>query len=193
MENAADALKMGAWVLIFVVALSICINAFGQAKECFETILNNADREYLTSYIPPSGNTQRIVGFESIIPSIYRSFKENYKVVFKGYVLYTDKGEDIDSIDLIINGYTDDVKEEFLKRILYGENDPRFSTPDAQAYTASHFSDIKFGNGLYNLIKGKMFKESLGVYDPNETEGGSTSTPEASKKERRVITYEEVV
>ena len=29
MENAADALKMAAWVLIFVVALSIIINAFG--------------------------------------------------------------------------------------------------------------------------------------------------------------------
>ena len=32
MENAAEALKLAAWVLIFVVALSISVNAFGQAK-----------------------------------------------------------------------------------------------------------------------------------------------------------------
>jgi len=28
MENAAEALKMAGWVLIFIVALSICINFF---------------------------------------------------------------------------------------------------------------------------------------------------------------------
>ena len=33
MENAADALKIAASVLIFVVALSISINAFGEASK----------------------------------------------------------------------------------------------------------------------------------------------------------------
>ena len=33
MENAADALKMAAGVLIFVMALSISINAFGEVRQ----------------------------------------------------------------------------------------------------------------------------------------------------------------
>ena len=39
MENAIDALKMAAGVLIFVMALSISINAFGQAREAATVIL----------------------------------------------------------------------------------------------------------------------------------------------------------
>lgn len=201
MENAAQALKMSAWVLIFVVALTISINAFGRAKGSLDTILTYRDREYLTKYIPISGDTQRKVGFESIIPAIYRSFKENYKVVFQDYILYYYEGNPIKSIDLTVNGYADDVKEQFLERILFGISDSRFQTPEAKAYTTAHFSNIKFegkdksGNtitsGLYNLIKSKIYKESLGIYIPDEVEG-ATETPEANKKTRRVITYEEI-
>ena len=81
MENAAKALKMAAWVLIFVAALSITMNAFSQARQGIDAILTYSDREYLTSYIPESGDTSRTVGFESIIPAIYRSFKDNYTIV----------------------------------------------------------------------------------------------------------------
>ena len=51
MENAADALKMAAAVLVFVVALSISINAFGQARRTTQTILEYKDREYEYTYI----------------------------------------------------------------------------------------------------------------------------------------------
>ena len=46
MENAADALQMAAAVLVFVLALSISINAFGEARQTAQTILDNRDREY---------------------------------------------------------------------------------------------------------------------------------------------------
>ena len=46
MENAADALKMAAAVLIFVVALSISINAFSEVRTTATTILNYKDNEY---------------------------------------------------------------------------------------------------------------------------------------------------
>ena len=45
MENAADALKMAGAVLIFVLAISIIIFAFSQARETSDTILNYRDRE----------------------------------------------------------------------------------------------------------------------------------------------------
>ena len=81
MENAADALKMAAWVLIFVVALSIIINAFGIARQTTDILISYNDNEYYTDYVE-QGNTERKVGYETIIPAIYRAYKENYKIIF---------------------------------------------------------------------------------------------------------------
>ena len=44
MENAIDALHMAAAVLIFVVALSISINAFGEVRMTAQTILDSKDK-----------------------------------------------------------------------------------------------------------------------------------------------------
>ena len=82
MENAADALKIAAAVLIFVVALSISITAFGEARATVTSILEYRDREYDYTYIEDNGTTQRIVGLETIVPTIYRAYKENYKIIF---------------------------------------------------------------------------------------------------------------
>ena len=46
MENAADALKLAAWVLIFVLALSIAMNAFSTTRAASNAILSYKDREY---------------------------------------------------------------------------------------------------------------------------------------------------
>ena len=81
MENAAEALKIAAWVLIFVVALSMCINSFSQARQTMDTILEYNDKEYSYTYVEDNGSTERIVGYESIIPTIYRAYKENYKII----------------------------------------------------------------------------------------------------------------
>lgn len=189
MENAAKALKLAAWVLIFVAALSLIMNAFSQAKGSIDTILTITDREYLTSYIPPSGNTERIVSYESIVPAIYRAFKENYKIVFP-YRLYIKDGKDYNIIDLSITGLQDSVKEEFIKRIIYGNNS--FLSEADRKYTKQHFSNYTFEDkGLYDKIKSKTFKESIGIYYEEEVNGAS-DVPEASKTEKRVITYEEV-
>ena len=84
MENAADALQMAAFVLIFVLALSISINAFGEARQTSQIILDYKDREYDYTYVEDNGETtERIVSAETIIPSIYKAYKENYKIVFK--------------------------------------------------------------------------------------------------------------
>ncbi len=81
MENAAEALKMAAFVLIFILALSISINAFGTVRTTTQTILEYKDREYDYDYIE-GDRTKRIVSAETIVPSIYKAYKENYKIVF---------------------------------------------------------------------------------------------------------------
>ena len=129
MENAADALQMAAFVLIFVLALSISINAFGEARQTSQIILDYKDREYDYTYVEDNGETtERIVSAETIIPSIYKAYKENYKIVFKdkrgnGLELYQkaeataiqDK-KSICSIDLEKDIVGDDrQKEKFIR------------------------------------------------------------------------------
>ncbi|MCI9245818.1 MAG: hypothetical protein HFJ30_01520 [Clostridia bacterium] len=96
MENASDAIIMAGAVLIFVIALTVAMTVFSQARATVDTVVYASDRtnyyEYLEMDI--SNNIKnRIVGLETIIPTLYKYYKENYTVVFldengKGLELY---------------------------------------------------------------------------------------------------------
>mgnify|MGYP006976120091 FL=1 len=196
MENATDALKMAAAVLIFVLALSISINAFGEARRASQVILDYRDREYDYTYIT-SGTTQRQVGLETIIPSIYKAYKENYKIIFDMQNindkngLYSKKNEngnydEINYIDLEkeVLG-SDKQKEEFIKAIIYGKD----SISDEYK---KEFSDLGINLkdvGIYARIKGNKVTEKLGVYYQEDMQTGGSNTPDANKTKKRVITY----
>lgn len=194
MENATDALKMAAAVLIFVLALSISINAFGEARRTSQVILDYRDREYDYTYIT-SGTTQRQVGLETIIPSIYKAYKENYKIIFDmqnindNNGLYSKKNEngDYDEINYIdlekeVLG-SDQQKEEFIKAIIYGTNS------NSDVYKKFYDLGIRLkDNGIYARIKGKKVIEKLGIYYQEDIQGES-NTPDANKTKKRVITY----
>lgn len=191
MENAAEALKMAAWVLIFVVALSMCISSFSQARQTMDVILSYNDRDYIYSHVEDNGTTQRIVGVESMIPTIYRAYKENYKIIFpENYVLYTKKDssgnkENVNYIDLekeLIGN--DSLKEEFIKGILFGKDTSTTSFPNIEFKEKTE--------ALYNKLKSKTYEEYLGVYYQEEVgDTGESSTPDTNKTKKRVITYEE--
>jgi len=205
MENAAEALKMAAAVLIFVLALTISINAFGQARQSAEIVINYKDRDFdYGTYLTPENNqTTRRVGLESIVPAFYKAYKENYKIVFDdsiknlfGDFIYEKKDENgvlqpILSIDLEKEVLGSDAqKEEFIAAILYG--------PTAEQKNKFYINlGIKLKDkGIYDIIKEGQytFGEHLGVYyqeelqneqDPNNPNGA----PEANKTKKRVITY----
>ena len=133
MENAADALKMAAAVLVFVLALSISMNAFSEVRATATTLLEYNDREYDYSYVEEiteikNGKevlvTERVVGAESIIPTIYKAYTENYKIVFTNMgtePLYEKNGQPVYKIDLEKEKLADDEdKFRFLKALLNG-------------------------------------------------------------------------
>lgn len=101
MENAAEALKMAGSVLLFIIALSIAILAFSQTREAIDAVLKYLDREYWTMegddrfyYLADGNDTERYVGLETIIPTIYRANSEGFDIVFKfkdDYYLYDEK------------------------------------------------------------------------------------------------------
>lgn len=203
MENAGEALQIAAAVLIFVLALSISISAFGEARQSAQIVLDYQDREYDYTYIV--GNTiQRKVGLEAIVPAIYKAYKENYKIVFDSSLfenvgLYQKRNEvggydPVYSIDLEVTDSkkgvvlgSDAQKERFIKAILYGPDDS----------TKTEFltnSGVRFlhNKGIYGIIKtgNHTFVEKLGVYYQEELEmQGTSNSPDTNKNKKRVITY----
>lgn len=190
MENAADALKMAAAVLIFVLALSITINAFGEVRQTSQILLNYNDREYDYTYVEDNGTTQRIVSAETIVPSIYRAYKENFKIIFKTSTgeleIYKKNNIPICYIDLEKESLANDTeKEEFIKAILYGNKCDGWNDKILPKYSNR---GITFKNeGLYDIIKENRFTEYLGIYYQEEITG--TESPDVNKTEKRVITY----
>ena len=91
MENAVDALKMAFAVFIFVIALSVTMYMFTMAKTTSDLVLQASDvTEYMeyTELEDIAGssamiNNDRIVGLETIIPTLYKYYKENYTVIFR--------------------------------------------------------------------------------------------------------------
>ena len=201
MENAAEALKMAAAVLIFVLALSISINSFSEVRQTSQTILNYRDREYETTYVEDNGSTERSVGTETIIPSIYKAYKENYKIIFEiGSIeyLYQKKitegnYKNINYIDLqkevLAN---EEQKQRFIQAILYGLNS--FGTQAGAVEQEFKNLGIEFNpqnkDGIFPKIVNGEYKESLGVYYQEEVDSGNPSQiSENNKKKKRVITY----
>ncbi len=213
MENAADALKIAASVLIFVLALSISINAFSQARVASQTVLEYSDREYDYTYVENNGGTERIVGAETVIPSIYKAYRENYKIVFKNleggvFQRKDDSGnwQDVDSIDLQQETLGSETqKAQFILAILYGRacntiKNENFSY-DMSSFNFSQFkadfennSRIRlYDEGIYGKINGRNLRENIGVYYQEEVgDDGvedSSNVPEANMTTKRVITY----
>ena len=208
MENAVDALHMAAGVLIFVLALTISISAFTQTRVTATTLLDRQDREYEYTYVEENfdseGNavTERIVGLESIVPSIYKAYKENYKIIFDddgdtsninarqilgddnsngGIYRRRDDAGDwvcVYSIDLQNEVLGNDTqKEQFLMAILYGKDYEEFNT--VRTNFVDNLGIYLNEEGIYDKIisNGTALKESLGTYYQEEAPiGGVTDT-----------------
>ena len=196
MENVVDALKMAGAVLLFVLALSIILFSFGQVRESADTILNYRDRE--TAYINANfyyegTGTERYVNLETVVPSVFRAYLENYKVVFDGlsapiYKIRNNRGETIDkyTLDLETNQNLEynnvvlannEQKITFLKAIFYG-------VYDDETFNRLGIS-LNYCKPLYDQLKGKKIKEYLGVYYQNDSE----DVPDVNKTKKRIITY----
>lgn len=217
MENAVDALKMAGAVLLFLMAISVSIVAFGMARQASDDVLDMSDREtvYINGdYYYETTGFERSVSLETIIPAIYRAYSEQYKIVFDFQDGSTDpiftytnaRGEEQErnSIDLEfdnnlitnedrISGYA-----TFLNAIIYGVKDEHFND---WYYTPNKKISIPEGNSLYKrLSNSNQIIEYLGVYYPSETATEEVETtvstnvtedeiPDANKQEKRIITY----
>lgn len=212
MENAADALKMAAEVLLFILALGITISSFSQARETSEIVLGYTDRDYVTQYVEDLETTERVVGIETIIPTIYRAYKENYKIYFydvdgNPLELYKIKNAQtgaitsINAIDLTQDVLGDDwQKDNFIMALLYGTNanlkDQYGNTISFDEFEASLNSGYSVyhlnPNGIYDIIiKSNQFEEYFGVYYPSQAREGAGEGAEGEETNMNAQTTSE--
>lgn len=210
-ENIADAFKMAGSVLLFVMGLSIAILAFSQARESMDIVLSYSDRESLSIegnprfyYLSKDNDTSRYVGKETIIPAIYRAYKENYKIVFKfpdDYYLFKqevknakglNKEKKISTLDLANQSLSSDLaSRQFLNGIIYG--DFEYENEKSKNDYINKFKITPNDISLYQYLTEKestyKIKEYLGTYYIEDV-NGTSEVNAVNKTEKRVITYE---
>lgn len=221
MENLTDALKIVLAVFAFVLALSVAISMFSQLNETSKIVLKSSDiTNYYEYKIATNEEQSRIIGLETIIPTLYKYYKENYTILFlkadgtpltlyksqtniKGWAkegiigkYYSNKSDK--------NGVCSfDVEEETLRYEPWTGSTTDFKNNlDAFLYggvfkypsgvTDSEGKDGYYYEGFIKKYKNKRFKEMLGEYYYNlETEEDLKVENELTKgKKKRVIIYQ---
>ena len=198
MENAVKALEYAFAVLIFVIGLSASIYLLSEVKTTSDIVFSRVDTQqfYVDAEIPEdeltdNGNIKyngRIVSIETIIPTLYRYYRENYIVEF-----YDLEGNNIIKFDLSQENTTkqiwtgDTTYADAKKRLdifLNGMGQEKTVKINSLPYDISE--DIAFvkesdgsyvmedkgyveENGLYNYCKDKKFSEEY-AYVPEVSE-----------------------
>ena len=179
MENASEALIMAGQVLIFIIALSVCISSFSTLRVGIDNVINQTETiqfakdtdGYINFIESKNDDATRIVGAETVISSMYRAIKEDFTMylklqegTFNG--IKTVLGKNIDNYEVKYNDYEKSIKITI-------SND------------ANYRSNALLKKGLYEKIKDKKFKEFLGEYQEKTNDGVSSE----NKQTKRIITY----
>lgn len=147
---------------------------------------------------------KELFGLESIVPTIYKAYKENYKIIFDKNLFENDEGvykkqsdttaTPIYSIDLqeeVIGNPKQ--SEELIMAILYGKAYENFENIKKTFNT--NMKIILNDTGIYDKINNVKVKESIGIYyqDEEVKEDGTTSNadsvPDSNRDVKRIITY----
>lgn len=181
MENAVEALKIAFAVMMLVLALTLSISSFSNASSAVSSIINIRDRETEYTYAEPSTNLTRTVGVETIVPTMYRAYKENIQIYFlksngEPLPLYKiEDGKNINYIDLMLENFgTSEEAIKHLDNLLCSKNDCMI-----EKYKNQHI----YNEGLYEFLSNAQFEEQLGEYYQ-----GTGS----SQIKKRVITYKKI-
>ena len=103
MENAVDALKIGFALLIFAIAITLTFSVVGQARVTADVVFASTDKTAFYEYATENDYNalpDRIVSFETILPTIHRYAKEQYAVT-----IFNTEGVPIVRYDLYTEGF----------------------------------------------------------------------------------------
>lgn len=183
MENAIDALKMAFAMLVFVMALGLGMHTLSLARETADIMITLADPPHTAGFQDATAQRVRIVGLETIIPSLYKYYKEDYMVVFQNsdgspMKIYESQTNSVlwsasyatlwnGSYDSTTDLRYDEMSGSTLKVACF---DVEAETARKEPWTAS--ADIYFKQNLDCILDGKTFNYPDGSgrkYDYSET------------------------
>lgn len=186
MENTSDALIMAGQVLIFIIALTVCISSFSTAKTGLDGVISRTDTvKYVKgengyiNYIQSSENGAiRKVGVETIISSMYRAIKENYVIYIK-----------LKNSDNIFTPHNDVVVDKYIAKNELVINNKKVIRNGDSLIKVTIGNDTNqqvntiLRNSLYNQLHNLSFYEYFGEYK----DAGEANIED--KTTHRIITY----
>ena len=142
MENAAEALMMGFAVLIFVIALTVGITSFNQVKNISDVVLYTTDETNYYDYQGAIGKASqnRIVGLETIVPTLYKYYKENYTILFRkgSYNMQTGEFSNVKTLTIY---ETPSVYKTRNNSILWGKSYNRIMEKKYSPYISGGYNE----------------------------------------------------
>ncbi len=192
MENASDALIMAGQVLIFIIALTVCISSFTTIRVGIDNVIDQSETiklakesDLYVNYIQSRDEkSTRIVGAETVVSSLYRSIKENYTlylILSEPYSTITSKFDEYNKIDEDSETTNRKYKIVYQKDIANNQLIVKFTIGAG----SNSIPDTILKIGLYDEIKDRLFHEYLGEYQNN------TDASSENKLTNRIITYVE--
>lgn len=188
MENAAEALKLAGFTLLFVIALSVAMMTIMQAKRTSEQIIAYSDKTNYSSTIQENDsyeNGNRIVSVYDIIPTLYRYNQEKYIVLFKD-----TNGQSLTVYNGVVKTNSiDQEKISYLNSELETYKEAKWLTSTT---TVKEHVDVIVQNLL--AMDNKTYVESLHTTNNAYENNSSDNATKALKKEDektsiKVITY----
>ena len=169
MENASQALIIAFSIIIFVIALTISISMFSMARATSDFVIFKSDKTNYYEYNrvnETSKRNARVVSMEAIVPTLYRYYKENYRVEF-----YDNEGKQLEIYESAGNPiYYFDVDDEIERGELWIGSQESFKEKLIPSYGNDRFEE----------------KYSTEIFSKNDDTGKVT---EEDKKEKIVIKY----
>lgn len=191
MENAAEALKMAGFTLIFLIALAVCMTTVMQSKRVSEKIVSTSDRtnyytELKTNEENFDDNNNRIVSKYDIIPTLYRYRIERYIILFKnqdGSPLSVYGGNPDEKTKLDENKTISYLNYELESAAL--SEDWTGSTQSTKEHVDKVVKNILGNSDITNFVETLTYEEN-NLYLSNEVYTEKTEKPD---EPIRVITY----
>ena len=113
MENAFDALKIAFAIIVFTLAIALSFSVISNIRHTSDVLFESSDKNkyYIKdlegyTYVTAGVDDNRIVGVETIIPTIYRYYKENFGVTIFDSSLHPIARFDLETENIINNWQT---------------------------------------------------------------------------------------
>ncbi len=188
MESASEALIMAGQILIFIIALTVCISSFTNARAEADILIGEDETvemakngEQYVNYLKSEENGAiRVVNADAVVSSMYRILKGDYTIYIK-----LKNYDSLNNSHVTIANATKNISVNGSNIINAGE---RILKASIGRNANQNVSEVLNDGKLYSYIKDKNFSEYIGAYKDYTDSGVSLE----EKTERRIITYIEI-